>query len=204
MNKDYFKQATRDLKKDPKMRAVIAEVGEVLPLRPVKDPFQKLSRSIVGQQLSVKAAASIYYRLLDEIADGKKLLPLDVIDASHEELRNVGLSNSKSQYLRNLAEYVINGNVTARKFTRKTNEEVIEELTAIKGIGRWTVEMYLMFGLGRTDVLPVDDLGIQKGFMKAYGLRKLPTDARMWKLAENWNSHYTVGCIYLWRSLDNE
>lgn len=204
MNKEYIQKAIQDLKKDPKMKKVIAAIGEVKPMRN-PDPFQKLSRSIVGQQLSVKAAASIYYRLLDEVStDGKKLIAQDVLDASHDDLRSIGLSNSKAQYLRNLAEYVVENKLTARRFTRKTNEEIIEELTSIKGIGRWTVEMYLMFGLGRPDVLPVDDLGIKKGFQKVYDLRSLPDTKKMQKLARSWNGHYTIGCIYLWRSLDNE
>lgn len=205
MDTKYIAQATKDLRQDPKMRHVIEIVGELSPIRLTKDPFQKLSRSIVGQQLSVKAAASIYARLLDEVAGGNtKLLPEDVLRTDSEDLRGVGLSYQKASYLHNLAEHVINHNLHARSFTRHTNEEVIEALTAIKGIGRWTVEMYLMFGLGRPDVLPVDDLGIKKGFQKVYRLRTLPDREKMHTLARSWNGHYTVGSLYLWRSLDNE
>ena len=167
-----------------------------------EDPYEALARAICGQQLSTKAAATIWGRI-EELFGGKTPKPKDVIAADPQELRDAGLSWSKVSYFRDLAERVLDGDLDLKRLPEHSDEEIIEELTAIKGIGIWTAEMFLIFHLGRPDVLSTGDLGIRKGAQLAYGLEEMPAPAELEQMGEAWRPHRTIACLYLWRSLDN-
>ncbi len=191
---------------DEVLRALMEEGGPIAPeadrrgSRP--DPYEALIRAIVGQQLSTRAAAAIWGRV-SEIYGGETPLPAQVIDTDPRALRDAGLSWSKVAYVRDLAEHVQDGELDLQRLPQLDDAQVIEELTAIKGIGRWTAEMFLMFHLGRPDVLSCGDLGIRRGTQLAYGMAELPTPAELERIAEAWRPHRTLACLYLWRSLDN-
>lgn len=192
---------------DPVLRAIIDQFGPN-GLRERREGGQRehygaLVRSIVGQQLSTKAAASIYRRLIDRFG-GRDPTPQEVLADDPQELRTVGLSRAKVQFLRSLAEHVIDGSLELEKLDALEDDEVIKELTAVKGIGTWSAHMFLMFHLERPDVLAVGDLGIRKSMMLAYGLPELPLPAAMEAIAASWRPHRTLACRYLWRALDNE
>jgi DNA-3-methyladenine glycosylase II len=166
------------------------------------DAYGTLVRSITGQQLSTKAAATIYGRLT-ELYGGRTPTPQEIIATDPQQLRAAGLSNAKAAYLRDLAEHVVDGELPVDQLAEMPDDEVIEVLTAIKGLGRWTVDMFLMFHLGRPDVLPVGDLGIRKAMQIHYGLKELPRATEMEQIAEPWRPHRTLASLYLWESLDN-
>jgi DNA-3-methyladenine glycosylase II len=166
------------------------------------DAYGTLVRSITGQQLSTKAAATIYGRLTD-LYGGRTPTPQEILDTDPQQLRALGLSNAKAAYLRDLAEHIVDGELPIDELASMPDAKVHELLTAIKGLGRWTVDMFLMFHLGRPDVLPVGDLGIRKAMQVHYGLEDLPSPAQMEQLAEAWRPHRTLACLYLWESLDN-
>jgi DNA-3-methyladenine glycosylase II len=169
-----------------------------------REHYGALVRTITGQQLSVKAASSIYGRL-EGFFGGHCPGPEELLAADPEEMRAAaGLSRAKVKYLRSLAEHVIDGDLELEKLDDLPDETVIEELTAIKGLGQWSADMFLMFHLGRPDILPVGDLGIRKAVMIEYGLRKLPDPKRLERIAKPWRPWRTTACIYLWRALDNE
>lgn len=166
------------------------------------DAYGALVRSIIGQQLSTKAAATIYGRLTD-LYGGSTPSPQEILDTDPEALRGVGLSNAKAAYLRSLAEHIVDGDLPIDTLAEMPDEKVYDVLTAVKGLGRWTVDMFMMFHLGRPDVLPVGDLGIRRAMQIEYGLDGLPAPAEMERLAETWRPHRTLACLYLWESLDN-
>jgi DNA-3-methyladenine glycosylase II len=169
-----------------------------------KDHYGALVRSITGQQLSVLAARAIYGRLTARF-DGRAPTPREILADDPEELRAAaGLSRAKVSYLRSLAEHVTSGELELERLDELPDEEVIAELVAVKGLGLWTAQMFLMFHLERPDVLPVGDLGIRRAIERAYGLDGLPDVATMEEIAEPWRPHRTLACRYLWRSLDNE
>jgi DNA-3-methyladenine glycosylase II len=190
-------------KADPVLRRVIDEVGSLGDFfagRPT-DHYGTLVRSIVGQQLSTRAAASIYARLLERFG-GKAPTPEEVLADDPEALRTAaGLSHAKVRYLRSLAEHVLDGSLALERLPDLPDDEVIAELTEVKGIGVWSAHMFLMFHLHRPDVLPVGDLGIRRAVKIHYGLAELPTPAELTEIAEPWRPHRTLACIYLWRSL---
>jgi len=190
-------------KADPVLRAVIDEVGSIGDFfdgRPT-DHYGTLVRSIVGQQLSTRAAASIYARLLERFG-GRAPTPEEVLADDPEALRTAaGLSHAKVRYLRSLAEHVLDGSLRLDHLSDLPDDEVIAELTAVKGIGEWSAHMFMMFHLHRPDVLPVGDLGIRRAVKIHYGLAELPTPAELTEIAEPWRPHRTLACIYLWRSL---
>jgi DNA-3-methyladenine glycosylase II len=167
------------------------------------DAYGALLRAIVGQQLSTKAARTIYGRLTD-IFGGDAPSPAELLAADPEALRGAGLSRPKVAYLRDLAEHVEDGALELGRLPELPDEEVSEQLTAVKGLGQWTADMFLIFHLGRPDVLPVGDLGIRRAAELAYGLRKLPSPERLTRLARPWRPYRSLACLYLWRSLDNE
>jgi DNA-3-methyladenine glycosylase II len=167
------------------------------------DAYGALLRSIVGQQLSVKAARTIYDRLRG-LYGGRTPTPAQLIATDPEQLRGVGLSGAKAAYLRDLAEHVEDGELDLEHLPERDDDEVAAALLPIKGLGRWTVDMFLMFHLGRPDVLPVGDLGIRRAAQIAYGLDELPGAAELTRLAEPWRPYRTLACLYLWSSLDNE
>lgn len=186
---------------DPVMAEVVRRVGPCR-LRPQRGlpPFAYLARAILHQQISGHAANAIDRRLHERF--GAVLEPRHFLGATDAELRGLGLSRQKAAYLRDLSAKAQDG-LPLDRLGRLDDERVIEVLSAVKGIGRWTAEMYLMFRLGRPDVLPVDDYGIKKAMQLAYRMRALPKPERMRRLAEPWRPYRTVACWYLWRSLEN-
>ena len=163
--------------------------------------YEALVRSIVFQQLSGKAAGTIHARFR-ALYPRNRPRPELVLQSTDAALRAAGLSRQKVGYLRDLATHTRNG-LPLERLSRFDDERVIETLTVVKGIGRWTAEMYLMFRLGRHDVLPVDDLGIRSAMRRAYNMRALPDKQRMRKIAEAWRPYRSLACFYLWRSLDS-
>jgi DNA-3-methyladenine glycosylase II len=190
---------------DPVLRAVIDEIGvdglgDPRAGRP-SDHYGALVRSIVGQQLSTKAAQAIYGRLTDRFG-GRTPTPVEVLAEDPEELRAAaGLSRAKVQYLRSLAEHVLDGALELDRLDELPDDEVIAELVAVRGLGTWSAHMFLMFHLGRPDVLPVGDLGIRRAVMVRYDLPELPGPVEMERVAEPWRPHRTLACRFLWRSL---
>ena len=166
------------------------------------DAYGALLRSIVGQQLSTKAAASIYGRLID-IFGGHAPTPKELLKADPEEIRSAGLSRPKVAYLRDLAQHVEDGTLELERLPELPDEEVTAQLTAIKGLGPWTADMFLMFHLRRPDILPVGDLGIRRAVKVEYRMRKLPDAKRLEKVARPWRPYRTLACLFLWSSLDN-
>lgn len=199
---NYLKESKYLIKKDKKLKLVIEQIGECT-LGKSDNYFHSLCDAIVSQQLSVKAADTIFKRFLG-LLDDKILNPENLIQIRHEELRAIGCSNAKAKYVINLAECCIEKIVDLENIHHLNDEEVITQLTQVKGIGRWTAEMFLMFSLNRLNVLPVDDLGIKKGFMKVYDLSEMPTKSQMNEIASNWQPYRTIGSWYLWRSLESK
>jgi DNA-3-methyladenine glycosylase II len=168
------------------------------------DHYGALVRAITGQQLSVLAARAIYGRLTQRF-DGRPPTPAEILADDPEELRAAaGLSRAKVGYLRSLAEHVISGELELERLDSLSDEKVVAELVAVKGIGLWTAQMFLMFQLDRPDVLPVGDLGIRRAIERAYALTELPDAATMERIAAPWRPQRTLACRYLWRSLQNE
>jgi DNA-3-methyladenine glycosylase II len=168
-----------------------------------KDAYGALLRSIVGQQLSTKAARSIYERLT-AMFGGRTPAPAELLEADPEAIRAAGLSRAKVAYLRDLAARVEDGELEIDRLPELSDAEVASELTAVKGLGRWTADMFLIFHLGRPDVLAVGDLGIRRAVERAYGLPAAPGPEELGRIAEPWRPHRSLACLYLWRSLDNE
>jgi DNA-3-methyladenine glycosylase II len=166
------------------------------------DAYGTLIRSIVGQQLSTKAAATIFGRVLD-LFGGEVPAPKQLIGADPDALRAAGLSRAKVAYLRDLAERVEDGDLDLDHLIELSDEQVSEQLTAVKGLGQWTADMFLIFHLGRPDVLAVGDLGIRRAVERAYGLPEIPDAATLTRIAEPWRPYRSLGCLYLWASLDN-
>jgi DNA-3-methyladenine glycosylase II len=198
------RRAVRALQRaDPRLAHVIETTGSCRLHPTTWSPFQALFRSIVYQQLSGKAAATILSRVIGLFPGRDFPTPEDVLAAKDEQLRGAGLSRNKLLAVRDLAARALDGTVPAREhLARMPDEEIIERCTAVRGIGRWTVEMMLIFHLGRPDVLPVDDLGVRKGAMRLYRLRKLPSPERLAKIAEPWRPWRSVGSWYMWRVME--
>ena len=191
---------------DPVMASLVQEHGALDEKarrrgRP-RDAYGALLRSIVGQQLSTKAARTIYERLTEQFG-GRTPTPRELLDADPEAIRAAGLSRPKVAYLRDLAERVEDGELELDRLTELPDEEVSEQLVQVKGLGRWTADMFLIFHLGRPDVLPVGDLGIRRAVETQYRLEDLPDAAELERIAEPWRPHRSLACLYLWRSLDN-
>jgi DNA-3-methyladenine glycosylase II len=180
-------------------------LGDARAGRPDRDDhYGALVRAIAGQQLSVLAARAISGRLTDRFG-GRPPTPLQILADDPEELRAAaGFSKAKVTYLRSLAEHVISGELELERLDQLSDEEVIAELVAVKGIGLWTTHMFLMFQLERPDVLPVGDLGIRRAIEIAYRLEALPDAKQIEEIAEPWRPQRTLACRYLWRSLQNE
>jgi DNA-3-methyladenine glycosylase II len=200
---DYAKARRLLARRDPVLRDLIIRHGECgLAKSQHTDPFIALIRAILSQQLSSKAAATIAARFY-ALFDGRIPGPADVAAIPDERLRGVGISGQKVAYLRDLCRRVLDNSLPIHALDEMGDETVIEKLTQVKGIGRWTAEMFLMFRLHRPDVLPVGDLGIVKAVQRAYGLRKVPSAARLVRLGEAWRPYRSIACWYLWASLDN-
>jgi len=200
---DYARARRLLLRRDPVLAALIKRHGPCgLAQAQRADHFSALVRAITFQQLSTKAASTIYGRLVALMADGCPT-PAALAAITDEQLRAAGISRQKSLYLRDLCEKVACNALDLSAVDAMSDAEVIAALTQVKGIGRWSAEMFLMFRLHRPDVLPLDDLGIVNAIQKAYKLRQRPTAARITRIGEAWRPYRSVACWYLWRSLDN-
>lgn len=192
---------------DPVMKGLVEAYGPLSLAdrrrgRP-PDAFGALVRSIVGQQLSTKAARSIYGRLA-ELFDGRSPDPESLAAADARLIRSAGLSGRKVEYLRDLAAKVRDGEVDLARLAELPDEDVTAELTRIKGLGPWTADMFMIFHLRRPDVLAVGDLGTRSAVRRAYGLPELPGPTELRRIAEPWRPHRSLACLYLWKSLDAE
>jgi DNA-3-methyladenine glycosylase II len=187
---------------DPVLAGIIERVGAYrIEFR--EPEFPTLVRSIVYQQLSGKAALTILSRLLGAMPDGR-LTPDAILALTAGEMRALGLSGQKTAYIRDLAERTRSGGLDFARFVEMADEDVIEHLTRVKGVGVWTAHMFLIFALQRPNILPVGDLGVRAAIKKAYRLRDLPKPAKMEKIARRWHPYCSVAAWYLWRSLDGD
>jgi DNA-3-methyladenine glycosylase II len=195
---------------DPTMAALIARLGEIdietrlrrrSEERPA-DAYGALLRAIVGQQLSTKAARTIYGRILD-LFDGATPPPERLLEADEADLRAAGLSGRKVEYIRDLASHVLSGELELDRLGELSDEEVVDEIVAVRGLGVWTAEMFLLFHLERPDVLSGGDLGIRKAVQIEYGLDGMPTPTRVLEIGEPWRPHRSLASLYLWESLAN-
>jgi DNA-3-methyladenine glycosylase II len=193
----------REILSDKKLSRVIQEHGPIEDKRwkRPKNPFHSLIRSIVYQKVSGKAAASILAKF-KRLFDNKFPAPEAVLEMPAEALRTAGLSGQKAAYIRDLAAKFADGTIRPRRFAKMTNDEIVEHLTRVKGVGVWTAQMFLMFTLKRPDILPTLDLGVRKGFQVAYGLKRLPTHDEMERLAAKWRKHASLASKYMWRIAD--
>lgn len=189
---------------DPKLAPIIDAVGPLaLRLGALPDVFDGISESIVYQQLTGKAAATIFGRVATRFGDGARVDAKSIVAATDEDLRAVGLSRAKAAALRDLSSRFLAGTIPTRaELDKQSDDAIVEQLTAVRGVGRWTVEMLLIFRLGRPDVLPVADYGIRKGFAKVYRKRTLPEPKALARHGERWRPFRTVASWYLWRALE--
>jgi DNA-3-methyladenine glycosylase II len=200
------KKAVAHLRKaDRKLAGVIKSVGP-FRLEPRDGAFRSLARAIFFQQLAGPAARAIMNRVLASLGTDEERFfkPEELLSATDEQLRGAGLSRQKTAYLRDLSEKFASGELREDEFDSEDDETVIAKASSVKGIGRWTAEMFLIFSLGRPDVLPVDDLGVRRGFQLTYGLAYLATPVEMRRIAEPWRPYRSVGTWYMWRSLGVE
>jgi len=204
---DQHKLAMRHLRKiDPVMRRVIDDVGPCT-FKAERDRFWMLVRSILSQQISTAAARTVRDRvvlLVESRSGSKSVTPESLLALSVDELRSAGCSQRKAEYMLDLAEKVDNREVALAKIGRLSNEEVIETLVQVRGIGRWTAEMFLMFSLGRHDVFPVDDLGVRNAMVNLYGLAQSSSHDEFRAIAEKWQPYATIGSWYCWKSLETD
>jgi DNA-3-methyladenine glycosylase II len=184
---------------DPRWSPIVDRVGPCL-LRPKRDPFNTLVRAIIGQQISTTAAQTVDKRL--RLLSGDPHHPKRLIDTGHDGLRSCGLSGVKSRYILNLAEAVHEGHLPVTRLSRLTDDQIKEKLTAIKGIGPWTAEMFLIFSLNRPDVLSSGDLGIRVGLRDFHGLPEMPKPSECEALTDAWRPYRSVAMWYLWRMID--
>jgi DNA-3-methyladenine glycosylase II len=201
---DELKIAENQLAKNDSKLAVVIKKYSPCDLTRHSDHYGELVSSIVGQQLSTKAGSTIWRRVLD-VFGGQMPTPEQLIKVDTEKLRACGVSYAKVGYMKDLAAHIIDGRLDMAHISTLPNEEILRELTAVKGIGNWSAHMFMIFSLGRLDILPVGDLGVRKGAMQLYNLKELPDAKTLEKLAakNNWNPYESVAAWYLWQSLDN-
>ena len=195
----YWNKARRHLKASDAVMAALIRDSRAAALRPRDDPFFSLARSIVGQPISVKAAESVWGKLEDAAGD---VTPDNLTDLGAERLRACGVTRMKAGYLISLSGHFRDGSLDVASWTKLDDEAVIDQLTQVKGIGRWTAEMFLIFYLLRPDVLPVGDVGVQRAIGNHYNGGERPDAAAMRRIAEPWRPWRSVAVWYLWRSLD--
>ena len=193
---------------DPAMAKLIEQLGERSAAQrrrgqPKPDAYGALLRTIVGQQLSAKAARTIYERVLD-LYGGKTPSPDQILATSESDLRGAGLSGRKVEYIRDLAAHVKSGELELDRLGELSDEEVIEEIVAVRGLGRWSAEMFLIFHLERPDVISGGDLGIRRAIQLTLGLDEMPTPQEVEEIGERWSPHRSLASIYLWESLAND
>ena len=197
---DYIEHLSADRRLRPALNR------DAFTIRKKKNVCLHLCASIMSQQLSTKVAKVIFHRFLD-LFDGKEPTPQQILDVPFDTLRGVGLSNAKTNYVRNVARYAIDNDMSDKKLYKMSNEEVVDFLLPIKGVGKWTVEMLLMFTLAREDVFAVDDLGIQQAMIKLYKLDSTDKKAlreKMLKLSQKWSPYRTYACLHLWQYKDDK
>jgi DNA-3-methyladenine glycosylase II len=188
-------------KVDSNLEGIIKIVGKYsINIR--NDPFQSLVESIIYQQLAGKAANAIYNRFINYY-NNKQITPTLILNSPNDNLKKVGLSNRKIDYLKDLALHVYDGRINLEELPKMNDEEIINKLVNVKGIGRWTSEMFLIFSLGRQDILPVTDLGVRKAIQKVYSLSELPKPNIMIEIAKPWRPYRSIATWYLWKSLSN-
>jgi DNA-3-methyladenine glycosylase II len=187
-------------KNDERLKKIILQC-EKCNLTPGKNYYHTLLRAIIGQQLSTYAARTIFKRFLNYFEEEPD--PEKILKTSENELRSLGLSNAKTKYVKDLSWKILNKEISLRSLIKKSDSEIISELTKVKGIRNWTVHMFLIFTLARPDVLPVNDLGLKRAIKNIYRLRKLPDEKRIYKISKenNWSPYNTIASWYLWRSL---
>jgi DNA-3-methyladenine glycosylase II len=195
----YWQQACRELSRKDRIMCSLIRRFEGLKLRRRSSAFVALSRAIVGQQISVKAAHSVWMKFAQSV---EGITPENVARLHPAQLARCGLSRQKCLYIRDLAAHFLNASLNPRRWTRKDDETVIEELTDVRGIGRWTAEMFLIFYLLRPNVLPLDDIGLQRAVSRYYNDEKPLSKTQIAKLAQNWLPWRSVATWYLWRSLE--
>ncbi|HXG86825.1 MAG TPA: DNA-3-methyladenine glycosylase [Vicinamibacterales bacterium] len=199
---DYQKARRHLMRVDPKLGAVIKKVGPCgLADIPKLPPFMALAEAIASQQLSVKAADTIFGRFCDLFGDDRTPDPARLLAMDDESIRGVGFSRSKVLFLRDLANHVVDQRLMLDALDRLDDQQVAEQLTAVKGIGPWTAEIFLMFRLQRPDIFPADDLGLVKAAQRIYGLRQRPSREKLLKMSQAWRPYRSVAAWYLWRSL---
>lgn len=197
----HIRDARNHLRRnDPVMRGIIQSVGP-FTAKTHRNRFKSLAKAIVSQQISGKAAKTIWGRLEERIGP-EEMTAATILSCSEEELREVGVSRQKALYLHDLATWIDTERLDLSQLSRKSDEEVIKELTQVKGIGRWTAQMFLIFTLARLDILPIDDLGIRSAIEQAYQLPELPSGNEMELIAEPWRPYASIASWYLWQSLD--
>lgn len=202
----HYQAARRHLMRtDPKLAAIIKRIGpcELHAVAP-KDPFEALCMSIASQQLSTKAADTIFRRFCDLFPPDRRPSPERVMTLTNDQIRGVGFSRPKVGFIKDLAARVLDGRLDLPGLTKHPDEEVMRQLVGVKGIGRWTAEIFLMFRLGRPDILPADDVGLMNAVHRAYGLRKRPDAKRLRKIGDAWRPYRSVASWYLWASLDRD
>lgn len=194
---------------DPVMAAIVERMGDLSVAERNRrrglaavDAYGMLLRTVVGQQVSVKAAAAIYKRVL-ELFGGATPAPAALLEVEPERLREAGLSGRKVEYVRDLAAHVVSGKLELERFEQMPDDEVAAEITAVRGFGEWSAQVFLMFHLERPDVLPVGDLGIRRAVQVEYGLDELPERDELLAIAEPWRPHRTLASVYLWETLRN-
>jgi len=189
------------IKTDPKLGHIIKRVGPCqLHAFAPRDPFEALCMSIASQQLSTKAADTIFRRFCDLFPD-RRPTPERVMTLADDEIRAVGFSRPKVTFIKDLASHVTDGRLDLKGLKKHPDDEVMRQLVAVKGIGRWTAEIFLMFRLGRPDIFPADDLGLMNAVQRTYGMRKRPDAKRLRKMCESWKPYRSVAAWYLWQSL---
>lgn len=194
--------AKKHLQKDPQLKPLLERY--TIEARGISaDLFRDLLESIIGQQLSVKAADTIIQRFINLFADAKNIRPEDVLGQDDVTLRSVGLSRQKISYLRSLSEFIVSEKIILNALKDQPDELVITSLTAVKGIGRWTAEMVLIFSLGREDIFSVGDLGLRTAVSRIYGVDR-EDKTKIEKISQTWSPFRSVASLYLWRSLDNK
>jgi DNA-3-methyladenine glycosylase II len=200
---DYARASNHLIQRDAVLAAVVRRIGPCrLADSQHDDHFRALLRAIVGQQLSTKAAATIHRRVLALLPPGEPVAPGAILAIPVTSLRAAGLSARKADYVRDLAARVHDGRIDLNRATTLPDEDVIDELTTLRGIGRWTAEMFLIFRLHRPDVLPLDDLGILKSVQRLYGFKRLPAARTVERLGRQWQPYRSVASWYLWAALD--
>lgn len=199
----HFEHARRALmRRDPRLAAIIKKVGRRRPAFAAREPFLALVRAVLSQQLSSKASDTIERRVHAVVGGVDRLSPASLLAADPLALRAAGVSRPKISYLRDLAQHIEQGRLDLHALKHRSDAEVIAAITAVKGFGVWSAEMFLMFCLNRPDVFPVGDLGIVKGVQHLHGMKRRPKPRTMTRLAEAWRPYRSVACWYLWRIQD--